>query len=393
MCTYPWPFADELALWDELGVRHVGVISAKVDQHGRDAAIAAMNERSMAATTVITANFDLGAPETWDATRAAVNDAIDLAAVIGGCTYFTPGRRDGRSFDELTASLADAVAPCAGYAASRGVRLAIEPSLRTDQSFVHTLRDGVEVAERAGIDVIADLGNCWMERDYEATVRRSGARIAAVQFADALFGTPTSRPRAAARCPATATSPIQTFIEAALDAGYSGAFELEMVGPRIEAEGHDPGAAAGRGTRQQNARGGAVVSRAIVFNGDETWEMRDLPVPDPQPGGAVLRVEATGLCHSDIDHFRGHVHTSWGGEFPSIAGHEIVGRIERIDPAAAEAWGVGGGRPGRRARHRHHPGRVPDLRPRLLGRRGLRSLRRLRRTPGAAARVVRVPLA
>jgi threonine dehydrogenase-like Zn-dependent dehydrogenase len=85
------------------------------------------------------------------------------------------------------------------------------------------------------------------------------------------------------------------------------------------------------------------MSRAIVFNGDETWEMRDLPVPDPQPGGAVLRVEATGLCHSDVDHFRGHVHTSWGGEFPSIPGHEIVGRIEKIDAAAAAEWGVAEG--------------------------------------------------
>jgi len=85
------------------------------------------------------------------------------------------------------------------------------------------------------------------------------------------------------------------------------------------------------------------MSRAIVFNGDETWEMRELPVPDPQPGGAVMRVEATGLCHSDVDHFRGHVHTSWGGEFPSIAGHEIVGRIERISPQAAQEWGVAEG--------------------------------------------------
>ena len=82
------------------------------------------------------------------------------------------------------------------------------------------------------------------------------------------------------------------------------------------------------------------MSRAIVFNGDETWEMRELPVPDPQPGGAVMRVEATGLCHSDVDHFRGHVHTSYGGAFPSIPGHEIVGRIEKITPAAAEHWGV-----------------------------------------------------
>ncbi|WP_019928983.1 zinc-binding dehydrogenase [Nocardia sp. BMG111209] len=86
-----------------------------------------------------------------------------------------------------------------------------------------------------------------------------------------------------------------------------------------------------------------TTSRAIVFRGDETWELRELKVPDPQPGGAVLRVEATGLCHSDIDHFRGHVHTSWGGAFPSIAGHEIVGRIHRISAAAEREWGVSEG--------------------------------------------------
>jgi threonine dehydrogenase-like Zn-dependent dehydrogenase len=85
------------------------------------------------------------------------------------------------------------------------------------------------------------------------------------------------------------------------------------------------------------------MSRAVVFNGDETWEMRDFPVPDPKPGGAVMRVEATGICHSDVDHFRGHVHTSWGGAFPSIPGHEIVGRIEKIDAVTAGEWGVAEG--------------------------------------------------
>jgi threonine dehydrogenase-like Zn-dependent dehydrogenase len=54
----------------------------------------------------------------------------------------------------------------------------------------------------------------------------------------------------------------------------------------------------------------------------------------------VLRVESTGLCHSDVDHFRGNVHTPWGGAFPSIPGHEIVGRIERISAEAAAEWRV-----------------------------------------------------
>src|SRR5439155_18584330 len=164
--------------------------------------------------------FDLSDSGSWDATRAQITEAVDLAAEIGGCTYFTPGRRDGRSFDELTASLAEAVAPCAAYAASRGVQLAIEPSLRTDVSFVHTLRDGLDVARAAEIDVIADLGNCWMERDYEATVRRAGDRIAMVQFADAVFGTLGEPPPGGRAVPGDGDLPIAGFLRAALDAGY-----------------------------------------------------------------------------------------------------------------------------------------------------------------------------
>jgi sugar phosphate isomerase/epimerase len=240
LCTYPVALAEEFPVWDELGVRQVGVLTAKVDAFGRPEAISAMKERAMTAVTVITGSFDLSSPETWDATRAAVNDAVDLATVIGGCVYFTPGRRDGRSFDQLTSSLAEAVAPCAAYAGSRGVRLAIEPSLRTDVSYVHTLRDGLEVAERAGIDVIADLGNCWMERDYEDTVRRAGGRIAAVQFADAVFGTAGQPPPGGRAVIGDGDLPVRRFLEAALEAGYTGPFELEQVGPLIDTEGHIP---------------------------------------------------------------------------------------------------------------------------------------------------------
>ena len=148
---------------------------------------------------------------------------------------------------------------------------------------------------------------------------------------------------------------LDAFIEAALDTGYTGAFELEVVGPAIEAEGHGAALRRARRAGQRTAARGPPVSRAIVFNGDETWEERDLPVPDPQPGGAVLRVEATGLCHSDFDHFQGRVHTPWGGEFPSIAGHEIVGRIETHRSGGRRGVGRRRGRPRRGARHGRRP--------------------------------------
>jgi threonine dehydrogenase-like Zn-dependent dehydrogenase len=82
------------------------------------------------------------------------------------------------------------------------------------------------------------------------------------------------------------------------------------------------------------------VARAIVFNGDETWEEREFPVPELRPGGAVLRVEAVGICHSDVDQFKGHAPVPSGGVFPVVPGHEIVGRIERITSEAEAELGV-----------------------------------------------------
>jgi sugar phosphate isomerase/epimerase len=258
MCTYPWSFDDELNLWQELGVRQVGVVLAKLDAYGLDRAVNALHDRSMTATTIITGRFDLRAPDTWDGTRTRIDYAVDLASVIGGCVYFTSGRRDGRSFDELTASLADAVAPCLAHAASKGVRLAIKPTLRTDVSYVHTLRDGLDVAQQAGIGVVADLGNCWIERDYENAVRRGGPRIAAVQFTDAVYGTSSERPLGSRAVPGDGELPIAGFLQAALECGYTGAFELEMVGPKIEAEGHEP--ALRRGVERASRLLGEVLS-------------------------------------------------------------------------------------------------------------------------------------
>ena len=78
-----------------------------------------------------------------------------------------------------------------------------------------------------------------MERDYEETIRRAGDRVAAVQFADAVWGTVEQPAPGGRAVPGDGDLGLAGFIRAALDAGYEGAFELEMVGPLIEAEGHE----------------------------------------------------------------------------------------------------------------------------------------------------------
>ena len=130
-----------------------------------------------------------------------------------------------------------------------GVRLAIEPTLRPDKSFVHTLREGAQVAATAGLGLIADLGNCWAAPDLADVVRQAGPVIAVVQLCD--VATEPVPPPGDRAVPGDGALDIAGFIRAAVAAGYGGPFELELVGPRITAEGH--GEATARAVRAATA--------------------------------------------------------------------------------------------------------------------------------------------
>ena len=73
--------------------------------------------------------------------------------------------------------------------------------------------------------------------------------------------------------------------------------------------------------------------RAAVFSGDGTFEVREFPRPSAPPGGAVLKVEAVGLCASDLAQLHGHKHVP-GEVSPLVPGHEIVGRIHELGAGA-----------------------------------------------------------
>jgi 2-desacetyl-2-hydroxyethyl bacteriochlorophyllide A dehydrogenase len=85
-----------------------------------------------------------------------------------------------------------------------------------------------------------------------------------------------------------------------------------------------------------------VKTRAAVLTGPRAYEIRELDVPDPPRGGAILEVVANGLCGSDYELYTGALANMSPAmsPFPLIPGHEIVGRIETISPEAERHWGV-----------------------------------------------------
>ena len=76
-----------------------------------------------------------------------------------------------------------------------------------------------------------------------------------------------------------------------------------------------------------------ATCRAVLFTGQESYEVREYAVPDPPPRGAVLRVEAVGMCGSDLAQWHGLV-TLPGMRYPIVPGHEIVGVVDKLAPDA-----------------------------------------------------------
>jgi threonine dehydrogenase-like Zn-dependent dehydrogenase len=82
----------------------------------------------------------------------------------------------------------------------------------------------------------------------------------------------------------------------------------------------------------------ADMIRAAVQTGPRQIEIREFPRPviGPEDGG-LLRVEACGICGSDVEQYKGHLSSQW---LPMVPGHEPLGIIEEVSSMAAARWGV-----------------------------------------------------
>ena len=71
--------------------------------------------------------------------------------------------------------------------------------------------------------------------------------------------------------------------------------------------------------------------QAILVREVGQFELTELPVPEPGPGEALVRVSVTGLCRTDLKLIR-HGHRDL--ELPRVPGEEVVGEIVALGPAA-----------------------------------------------------------
>lgn len=174
---------------------------------------------------------------TGTAQLELAEQSIDFACRMGiPVVTLTTGPAGQLSWEDALAAVGARLAPLVARAVDAGVTLTVENthSLRSDVSFLHSLRDAVEAARHLGVGVCADLYCCWAEPHLAATVADALDVIRIVQYGDFVHGTLDQPNR---WVPGDGDLPLERLLRDVVEAGYTGVHEIEILGPRIDAEG------------------------------------------------------------------------------------------------------------------------------------------------------------
>jgi sugar phosphate isomerase/epimerase len=186
-------------------------------------------------------DFGFGDDAQAQAAHERLERSIDFAYEIGAPTIvLTTGGRGALNWTDAAKQFADAIAPCAVLAEKAGIQLGIEPTshLYADASIAHRLSDCITLASQAEISVVIDLFACWTDSDIEAAIAAAGPHTALVQVSDYVYG---DRGLPCRAVPGDGAIPLGHLLPAIVKTGFTGIFDLEIIGPRLQTEGIEIG--------------------------------------------------------------------------------------------------------------------------------------------------------
>jgi S-(hydroxymethyl)mycothiol dehydrogenase len=77
----------------------------------------------------------------------------------------------------------------------------------------------------------------------------------------------------------------------------------------------------------------AISVHGVVSRGkDAPVEVTEILVPEPAEGEALVRIQACGVCHTDLHYKRGGI----GDDYPYLLGHEAAGVVEQVGPGVTD---------------------------------------------------------
>ncbi len=243
LCLPPADFATHVERVARLGARAISPVVSEVEEGGIANSGMALHDAGIVVALVTHRAFAACTAPDIAAEQAKLNRSIELAAAIGaGHVLLTTGGRGELGWREAALRFAETIQPCVETARSAGVGLAIVPTshLYAGISLVHRLAGTARVAGMAGIGVIPDLFACWTDADLAETIDEAGPLLSVIQVSDYVY---EDRALPCRAVPGDGVIPLPDLIGRIASTGFTGFYDLEIIGPRLEREGHDAGLA------------------------------------------------------------------------------------------------------------------------------------------------------
>jgi len=243
VCAARLALDEALGLVRSLGIEAISLTDARLGGD-REAALATVRESGMRVASIGTGGISL--IDDPVSTLQRLTPVIEAAAALSCSEAFSVSgpAPDHMPTDHAFDRLAAMIGLARAHAIQQGVRLGIEHSSIATRGlgFVSSLRDACDLAEAGDLGVVVELQNCWYERELPQLFRRHHQRFQIVNVSDFRVGEELRLNR---RVPGDGSIPLEWLIGELLDAGYDGMFDLEFLGPAIEAEGYSGAIARG----------------------------------------------------------------------------------------------------------------------------------------------------
>jgi sugar phosphate isomerase/epimerase len=241
LCFAPAMLGDHVEAVARVGARGISPTLAAVLEFGVQESARSIRDAGLKIATLSHMAFGFASPEAAAEARERLTKTIDIAAEIGAQSIImTTGGRGSLGWTDAAEAFAEAAVPCARLADQAGIRLGIECTshLYSDVSIAHRLSDTVRLAKMAGISVMIDTFACWFDSDIEAAIADAVPLTALVQVSDYVYG---DRGLPCRAIPGDGDSGLERMIPAIAGAGFTGYYDLEVIGPRLLADGPENG--------------------------------------------------------------------------------------------------------------------------------------------------------
>ncbi len=237
--TYRWSLEEDIEHYQQAGYRAIGVWRQKVSDGDEERAIDLLLDSDLTVSNLLWAGGFTGSDgRTLEESIDDANDALRLAAALrAGCLVVYAGGRNNHTLRHAARLLRTAIDQLLPLAEAAGVPLAIEPmhaACAADWTFITELAPALELVESYDsrwLKLALDTYHFPWGELQRKLLSRAIRHLAIVHLSDRRLPPSVDLERCPLGC---GMLPLREIVKTLQNAGYTGAFDVKLIGPEIE---------------------------------------------------------------------------------------------------------------------------------------------------------------